>query len=236
MNNTFFRIFRFMKKNILVYIINVFLIGICMLGVQIFMSTLFKEMFEAIENNNLQLMIDSVKFYIIIIVSIFIIFPLFYYLTNRTIVITNGNIRKTVFNKLKVLPYSYFKKHHSGDIISRTTNDIAEMEKVYDSHLVRIVFSSIVGIGCLIYSIYIDWRLSIVTVLGALIILFVNVHYAKILRVLGAKVQDRLAKFNETLTNLLDGIKIIKIFNLSKMIMEKITKKNQSVYQVSKEK
>ncbi len=227
--STFLRIFSFMKGHLKLYIFSVVFVGLFSLMVQLLLATLFKEMFNAIANNDLKQMIESVKFYAIFIISNFFIVPIFIYIINKIVAITTGNIRKAVFDKLEKLPLSYFKNNHSGDIVSRMTNDIAETERVYDTIFFNIVMSIITAFGALIYTFILDWRMGVATVGCGVLILFINLYYAKILRVLSKTIQERLAKLNEILTNLLDGVQIIRVFNLQKMIMNKFGKQNDEV-------
>lgn len=222
-----------MGNKVYIYLISLFIFGLCALAVQAFIATLFLEMFDAIELNNLDRMLESIKLYTIIIIGIFLIFPIFTYFVHKIIFITTGNIRKATFSKLEKLPVSFFKNNHSGDIVSRMTNDISETEKVYDTIFTEVVVTLITAIGSIIYSFLLDWRLAIVSILGAGLTLFVNLYYTKILRFLSKEVQVKLAKLNETLTNLLDGMHVIRVFNLQKMIMNKISNNSEDVYQVS---
>ncbi|QVK18878.1 ABC transporter ATP-binding protein [Mycoplasmatota bacterium] len=231
--NCFIRILSYMKKNIFIYLISLLILGLCGFAVQAFLATLFNEMFDAIERGNINQMLQSVKFYALLIVGIFLIFPIFAYIVNKIIYITTGNIRKAVFQKLEKLPVSFFKNNHSGDIVSRMTNDISETEKVYDTIFTEVVVTLIIAIGGIFYSFYLDWRLAIISIIGAGLTLFVNLYYVKILRVLGKKVQENLALLNKTLTNLLDGVHVIRVFNLQKLMMKKIGNNNQDVYDVS---
>jgi len=231
--STFMRILSFMEKKLQVYLICLLIVGLFSLLIQVFIATLFKEMFDAIADQNLDSMIQSVRLYTIIIIGIFLFIPIFMYIVHKIVAITTGNIRKVVYQKLEKLPISYFKNSHSGDLVSRMTNDISETEKVYDSIFIRVITTLITAIGSLIYSFYLDWRLALVSVASAGLTLFVNLYYAKILRFLSKGVQEKLARLNETLTNLLDGVHVIRVFNLQNMIMNKLYKNNDEVYEIS---
>ncbi len=222
-----------MKKHFYVYLISLLVLSFMALAFELLISTLFKEMFDAIAKKNYEEMINSVRFYMIIILILIIFLPIFYFLLEKANAITSGNIRKNLFNKLGKLPLKYFSGNHSGDIISRMTNDVSETEKVYNHIFVELVTAIIVGIGTSIYSFYLDYRLALVSIIGAGITLFVNFYYARILRKISAGVQEKLAKLNESLTNILDGVFIIRSFNLQRIILKKFTDKNSHVYDSS---
>ncbi len=231
--STFVRIFSFMNKGLKAYFISLIMLSLFGVTIQILIAMLFKDMFNAIAINDYKLMVTFVKNDMIIILSCFIIYPIFAFTINRTIAITTGNIRKIVYDKLSKLPLSYFKNHHSGDLVSRMTNDISETEKLYDQVFFQIIFSLVVAIGTLAYMIYLNWIMGLVTIIGAGITLLVNLYYAKILRLLSTGVQEKLAKLNESLTNLLDGVHVIRCFNLQSLIFKKYYHKNKDVYDTS---
>lgn len=228
------RIFKFMKKNLFIYIFSVLALSLVYLSLNIFIATLLKGMFEAITNKDKTGLINVCLYLVIIVVIIFAVYPVFQYIYRLINVKTTGDIRKVIFQKLGKLPLSYYKDNHSGDLVSRMTNDISELEKVYSRHIIQLSIGIISGIGSIIYITIVDWRLAIIAISSGLIILFINLYYSKLLRSISVKVQEKLANLNITLTNILDGIHVIKSFNIHKVIIKKYLNNNDEVYDTSK--
>ncbi|ERJ12109.1 ABC transporter ATP-binding protein [Haloplasma contractile] len=232
-SSSFIRIFKSMEKAVIPYMIGLFILALMSMLIQILIATMFKDMFDAIAKEQLDDMFDTIKFYGIIVVTIFAINPLFAYMAQKSAAITTGNIRNALFLKMERLPVSFFKKHHSGDLVSRLTNDTVEVEKSYSQYFINFAFQIMTGIGTTIYMFYIEWRLATFALIGGLITLFINVFYSKILRHISGEVQQKLSNLTERLTNLLGGVHVIRSFNLQAVILGKFINKNDDVYQTS---
>lgn len=235
MNSSFLRIFKFMRKSFIPYTLGLLVISIFGLLIEVFFSLTFKGMFDAIAIKEWSAMLDSIKEYGVYIAFIFVTYPIFIYVAQYAATVTTGNIRKNVFNKLKVLPLSYIKGKHSGELVSRLTNDINEVEKAYSSYFIDFSSRILTGIGTLIFTFVLDWRLGVISILIGCLSLFVNIYYAKILKNMSLKVQESLSKLNERLTDLLEGVYVIKSFNISNVLLNKYNKRNIEAYEVSRD-
>ena len=231
--STFIRIFKIMKKTFIPYTIGLLFASASFLLIQIFLSKMFMGMFNAIADKDLTGMLNAIKSSGVYTLIIFILFPFFSYMIERSVAVTTGNIRTRVFSKVQSLPINYFKKRHSGDLISRLTNDILEIEKAYSNYFANFFATIVAGVGTLIYIFILEWRLGILTVAGGGLTLLVNIYYAKILKVISVEVQEKLSKLNERLTDLLEGMPIIKSFNIANIILNKYNEKNKEVYKAS---
>lgn len=233
--SSFLRIFKFMGKSFIPYIIGLFMISLFSLLFQIFISIIFKDMFNAIALKEWTALINSIKRYGIYVILGVIIYPIFAYMSQCAAAVTTGNIRKSVFNKIKVLPLSYIKRKHSGELVSRLTNDINEVEKAYSRYFINFAVNILTGIGCLIFTFILDWRFGVIFILIGGMSLLVNFYYAKILKNMSLKIQENLSKLNERLTDLLEGMHVIRSFNISNVILNKYNKRNTETYEASKD-
>ncbi|WP_066506659.1 ABC transporter ATP-binding protein [Abyssisolibacter fermentans] len=234
-NSSFLRIFKFMRKSFIPYIFGLLMVALFSLLFQVFISLIFKNMFDAIALKKWSTMIDAIKKYGIYAISMRVSYPIFTYIAQYAAIVTTGNIRKNVFNKIKILPLNYIKGKHSGELVSRLTNDINEVEKAYSSYFIDFSSRILTGVGTLIFTFVLDWRLGVISIIVGGLSLFVNIYYAKILKNMSLKVQESLSKLNEKLTDLLEGVYVIRSFNISNVILNKYNKRNIELYEVSKD-
>ncbi len=225
-----------MHKKIWLYIFGIVMISVLEMIFQIILSTMFKDMFDALEAKKLIKMMNIVKENMIILVVLFAIMPIFVFITQYIATYTTGTIRKTVFNKLTRLPVSYYKSHHSGELTSKMTTDIIELEKAYTSHFIRFLSSIITGVGTTIFMFILEPRLGIIAVSGGLLTLLINYYFSKKLRNISDEVLVKLAKLNERLSNILAGIQVIRVFNLTRILLNKFDHGSEEVYNASKKK
>lgn len=231
--NSFLRLLKFMKKTWPLYLIALLVIAGCNMFLQILMANILKEMFDSIAALDFDRLMSSLTHVLKYFAVIFLITPFAYYAIERAIVRTTADIRTSVFERIQALPISYFKEGHSGDLISRMTNDINESERAYGRILINFTVQLFGGVGSAVYMVILDWRLAIFSIIAGLLTVLANVYFAGILRTVGEKVQNRLGNLTEKLSDLLAGMHVVRSFNVSKIILGKYYMGNDEVYDVS---
>ena len=61
---------------------------------------------------------------------------------------TAANIRTDLFSKLQKLPLRYFDTHSSGDLISRLTNDVDNINLALSQGVVQLFQESSLSLAC----------------------------------------------------------------------------------------
>ncbi len=211
------------------------LIGLSLLQIlfQLTIALLFLELFDSLALGTFDQLLSKITPYILAMLGLILIFPLFTYLSRHSVIKTTGKIRKDAFNKLTRLPLTYHKSHHSAETISRLTNDITETERAYAEHVQTFIVSLVSGIGSIIGMLFIDWRIALIPITLGFVTYIINTYYAKKLRKVGSKVQEKLAALNTKLSNLIAGIHVIRIFNIQQHILNKFIKSNEDTYETS---
>ncbi len=233
--NNFFRLFNFMKGMFAKYIVGILGVSLTSALTQVIMAYFFKNIFSASIVKNQEFMLANFIHFGIIIVIFHLILPFFAYMVDVVAAKTTGNLRKTVFHHSKNLPMNFFKDKHSGDLLSRLTNDISEAEKAYSQTFIQFVTQAVTGVFTLAYIFYLEWHLALLTVLGGIITLIINVYFSKKLKNASSRVQIFLAMLTEKLSNILVGVDIIRSFNLQNLYTKKFHIDNQQVYDASYE-
>lgn len=172
---------------------------------------------------------------LLIIVSTFLK-NLFYYWSSyisspiRSATITF--LRNDVYEKILALPIGYFTERRKGDLISRMTNDIYEIESSVVSTLEGLIKDPLTIIGYLAYMIYLSPHLS----LFLLILLPVTGFLiGRISRTLKRQSKDAAARLGESLSVLdetLGGIRVIKGFGAESLLRRKFTELNDSLFRI----
>jgi ATP-binding cassette, subfamily B, bacterial MsbA len=139
-------------------------------------------------------------------------------------------LRNDVYEKILALPIGYFTERRKGDLISRMTNDIYEIESSVVSTLEGLIKDPLTIIGYLAYMIYLSPTLS----LFLLILLPVTGFLiGRISRTLKRQSQDAAIRLGESLSVLdetLSGIRIIKGFGAELLLRNKFTRINDSLF------
>jgi subfamily B ATP-binding cassette protein MsbA len=141
-------------------------------------------------------------------------------------------LRNDVYEKILALPIGYFTERRKGDLISRMTNDIYEIESSVVSTLEGLIKDPLTIIGYLAYMIYLSPHLS----LFLLILLPVTGFLiGRISRTLKRQSKDAATRLGESLSVLdetLGGIRVIKGFGAESLLRNKFTQLNDSLFRI----
>lgn len=158
---------------------------------------------------------------------------LFNYAWEKGVTLTTASIRRRVFDHVQRLPYGFSQNHHSGDIISRATNDIKVTEEAYGVNL-QLLLSDLMGaVISLAIVFWVSWQLGLASAILAVVFFLASLPLSKSLRVISAKVQIGLGRVTEALSDILAGTPITRIFNLGEIVIKDFQEKNAQVLHLS---
>lgn len=143
-------------------------------------------------------------------------------------------MRSDLYHKILKLPIGYFTEQRKGDIISRMTNDIVEVEVSIVGAMEGFIKDPLTIIGYLTFLIYLSPQLS----LFLLILLPVTgLIIGRVSRNLKRQSQSASIKLGENLSILdetLGGIRVIKAFLAEKMLRDKFDHVNNTLFDIRK--
>jgi len=164
------------------------------------------------------------------ILSVFFLKNLFRYLSMFFMApVRNGiirDLRQQVYDKMLALPLSYFSEERQGDLLSRLTGDVQEVEWSILNVLEAIFREPLIIAGALGFMIYISPSLTLF-VFGLMI--FTGIVIGGIGRSLkrsSGQVQEKLGALVSIVEETLSGLRIIKGFNAENYQRAKFEKEN----------
>ena len=122
--------------------------------------------------------------------------------------------RVQMFEQIVRLPAKYFEDQHSGDLISRSTNDINIIERIFEQLVPGLIFGLILGVVGIIMILAMDWRLGLLALGVGFLIVLVSTKMAGPLRERSENIQQSMGALTERLTDLLQGVQVTKMFHL----------------------
>lgn len=122
-------------------------------------------------------------------------------------------IRNDLFTKLQRLPVRYFDNNPTGEVMSRFTNDVDNIDTMFSNSLTQVVSGIISLVGTFVFMVTTNWILTLVTVVfipifalgGKWIGSHSRKHYSGQQKALGA--------INGYIEETVSGQKVIKVFN-----------------------
>ncbi len=179
----------------------------------------------------------EVMFYIAATLIILIVIYLFGILTNyfqaRVMMTVSQNsiekIRNDLFVKLQRLPVRYFDTHPTGEVMSRFTNDVDNIDVMLNNSLVSIVSGIISLVGTLVFMITTSPWLTLVTVVFVPFFILGGGRIAKASRKYYSGQQAALGAANGYVEEAVTGQKVIKVFNHEDVCCEEFETLNEDL-------
>ncbi len=166
----------------------------------------------------------------IILKNVFLYLSIYFLTPIRNSII--NDMRTKMFRKILILPIGYFNDQKKGDIMSRLTNDLAEVESSIINFL-EVVFREPVTI--LLFFVYMIILSPELTLFLLLFLPFSGLIIGRIGRSLkkqSTRVQEKLGTILSTIDETLGGIRIIKGFNAEKKQFQKFNSQNDALFKI----
>jgi len=122
-------------------------------------------------------------------------------------------IRDDLFAKLQTLPVRYFDSHPTGEIMSRFTNDVDNIDVLLNNSLTTIVSGVVSLIGTFVFMLTTNLWLTLVTVVFIPLLMFATATIAKNSGKYYGAQQAALGAVNAYIEETISGQKVIKVFN-----------------------
>ena len=149
--------------------------------------------------------------------------------------IRNGiirDLRNDIYHRLLILPLSYYSEQRKGDIMSRITSDLNEIEWSVVSVLQMIIKDPINVIVYLIILIFISPKLMLISLITFPISGFIITKIGKSLKRNSEKGQRQLGVLVSVIEESLTGLRIIKAFNVIDFAHERFKKFNNILFKI----
>ncbi|MDD5792027.1 MAG: ABC transporter ATP-binding protein [Erysipelotrichaceae bacterium] len=131
-------------------------------------------------------------------------------------VVTQGflrDLRDRMFEKMQKLPIKYFDTHHRGTIMSTYTNDTDAMRQLISNSIPNLAQSILSIVSMAFMMLYYSFWLSLVTAIGIFLLLKIGMKFAMASSKYMVERQKSLAKEEGYIEEMLQGQKVVKVFN-----------------------
>jgi ABC-type multidrug transport system fused ATPase/permease subunit len=133
------------------------------------------------------------------------------------------DVRQTLYAKIITLPIFHFEKRRVGELMSRITSDITQLQDVLSITLAeffRQVFTLVGGVALITY---ISWKLTLFMLATFPVLVISAIVFGKFIRKISKKAQDELANTNIIVEETLTSIQAVKAFTNEKYEVDRYT-------------
>ena len=139
------------------------------------------------------------------------------------------DIRVQIYDKVLSLPLGFFSKERKGDIITRMSGDVTEIESSIASSLDMLIKNPILIAIYMATLILISWRLTLFTIVVAPLIVWVMGAIGRKLKAKSLVVQSKWSDTMSELEETLGGLRVIKAFLAERKMSERFSKSSDEL-------
>lgn len=136
------------------------------------------------------------------------------------------DIRNDIYNKVLRLPLSFFSDERKGDILTRVSTDVNEIDASIGSSLDTLIKNPILIVVYMGMLVALSWQLTLFTLLVVPVLAFAIGRIGKSLKASSILQQTRLSDSMSQFEETLGGLRIIKAFIAEKKMQNRFEKIN----------
>ena len=130
-------------------------------------------------------------------------------------------LRKESTDKLMETSVEEVEKAHSGDFISKLTNDLNKIQTFTKERVHNFIFVPLTAVLSLAYLLYLNWILTLISVAMIPVILVVSNIIGKPIGKKTTEYSEAMGKINTMNTEYIKGVEVVKAFHLNDRLMKK---------------
>ena len=143
------------------------------------------------------------------------------------------DIREVLFRKFQRMPLAYFDKHQTGETMSYLTNDVTAMQSALVDNLIEMVTESAILVGSIALMVYLDWKLSLLTIIVIPVVGQAMKIFGRKIKVTGSVIQERAAEITSLLQESISSVRVVKSFVRESFEIKRFCRQNELNFQAA---
>ena len=123
------------------------------------------------------------------------------------------DLRRDMFDRLMRIPAPAYDNVASGTLISKVTFDAQQVTDAATRAVTVLVRDSVAVVGLLGWMLWIDWKLTLIALATAPVIMAIVVYFSRRLRRMALGVQHTMGDVTHVLQESIEGHKVVKVFS-----------------------
>ena len=143
------------------------------------------------------------------------------------------DVRNRLFGHALGLSADFYTRSRTGDLISRTTNDIQLVQEALVRSFSDLFQQPVNLVATIGVAFYINWRLALIALIAIPTVLFPLLTIGRRIRRRTRRVQDKLGDLTSILQETFQGIRVVKAFNMEQYETDRFERENSRLYRLS---
>ncbi|MFF2017556.1 ABC transporter ATP-binding protein [Paenibacillus sp. NPDC058177] len=151
------------------------------------------------------------------------------YFKNNVSAKIRNELRQDMMKHTLKLPQSYFDRNHSGDLLSRFTNDNQSVGEACGQVIIGLLRNPLLALAAFAYLLYIHWLLALICfAMGPLMFLTGKV-FGKAMRNNSVQLQQNMGKTTSFLNDILGSSMVFKSFSIEPRLFKQYRKHSENI-------
>ncbi|OPA80812.1 hypothetical protein BVG16_00185 [Paenibacillus selenitireducens] len=150
-------------------------------------------------------------------------------LKNKISVNIRNDLRMDTMKHVMRLPQSYFDRNHSGDLLSRFTNDNQSVGDACGGTIMGLIRNPLLALAAFTYLLYIHWLLAIICFAMGPLIFLIGKVFGKAMRINSVQHQQKMGVATSFLNDILGSSAIFKTFKLEQRLLKRYQQHSEEI-------
>jgi ATP-binding cassette, subfamily B, bacterial MsbA len=125
-----------------------------------------------------------------------------------------ADLRRALFDHMLSLSPSFYARRHSGDLMSRLSNDVGAVESAISNAIASYVRDGLTVVVMLVNCFLLDWRLSLMAFVAVPVTILPIVRIGKKLKKVTTQSQTTLGRIAEMVQEALSGMRVVQAYGM----------------------
>ena len=203
-------------------------------GANLYVPWIIKDMIDKVLAQKDMLMLNVIA---VGIVVVFFFRGIFYYGQSYLVSFVGQRViidlRDVLYQKFQRMPLAYYDRQQTGEIMSYITNDVASLQNAIVDNLIEMVTEGSILIGSIVLMVYLDWKLSLLTLVTIPMVGQAMKVFGRKLKTSGTLIQERLADITALLQESISSVRVVKSFVREGYEIERFHNQNELNFQAA---
>jgi ATP-binding cassette subfamily B multidrug efflux pump len=233
MKKTFLRLFQYVsqyKASLLLAAFSALVSSVCALFAPLLVGRAIDDMVKA-EGSRFESVTHALLLLLLVYLSSNFFLWLLNYLTNRISYRTVNRLRRSLFDKLNILPLEFYDRNARGDTVSRFINDVDIIADGLLQGFMALLQGIFTILGAIVFMLTLNPWMTLIVILSApasfFTARFITTHSQKMFK----EQASCLGELNGYAEEIIEGQKVVKAFRYEPHAMEKFRAINARLYE-----
>lgn len=151
------------------------------------------------------------------------------YLKNKISAKIRNELRLDMMRHALALPQSYFDRNHSGDLLSRFTNDNQSVGNATGEVMIDLIRNPLLALAAFGYLLYINWLLALICFAMGPLMFLTGKIFGSAMRENSVKIQTNMSKITSFLHDILGSSMVFKSFSIERRLMKQYQEHSENI-------